>query len=133
MAQTRACSKTLANMLRWIATLAGYEGTPGEEIVDVANSTLRGVQGATDTMQESSVTERQLEYIEKCFKRENIDVVAFEQAAKPLNQLTKMEARKMLDLLFDRNKTATTAELLAILGISTVDSLAEGMHFEEQE
>lgn len=31
MAQTRATSKALASVLRWIVTLAGYPGTPAEE------------------------------------------------------------------------------------------------------
>lgn len=32
MAQTRATSKALASVLRWIVTLAGYSGTPAEEM-----------------------------------------------------------------------------------------------------
>ena len=31
MAQTRACSKALRNVLAWIVVLAGYEATPAEE------------------------------------------------------------------------------------------------------
>jgi hypothetical protein len=32
MAQTRATSKSLGSVLRWIVTLAGYSGTPAEEM-----------------------------------------------------------------------------------------------------
>lgn len=32
MAQTRACAKALRNVLAWVAVLAGFEGTPAEEI-----------------------------------------------------------------------------------------------------
>lgn len=32
MAQTRALSKVHANVFRWVATLAGYQGTPAEEL-----------------------------------------------------------------------------------------------------
>lgn len=32
MAQTRACAKALRNVLAWVAVLAGYEGTPAEEM-----------------------------------------------------------------------------------------------------
>lgn len=32
MAQTRAMSKALANKFRWVAVLAGYSGTPAEEM-----------------------------------------------------------------------------------------------------
>lgn len=38
MAQTRAMSKALANKFRWVAVLAGYAGTPAEEMV--AEATL---------------------------------------------------------------------------------------------
>jgi hypothetical protein len=34
MAQTRACGKVLRLLLGWIVTLAGYEPTPAEEMVD---------------------------------------------------------------------------------------------------
>jgi hypothetical protein len=37
MAQTRAGSKALSNRFRWVAVLAGYEGTPAEEMADVGN------------------------------------------------------------------------------------------------
>jgi hypothetical protein len=32
MAQTRACAKALRNVLSWVAVLAGYRGTPAEEM-----------------------------------------------------------------------------------------------------
>lgn len=32
MAQTRACSKALRNVLSWVVVLAGYKGTPAEEM-----------------------------------------------------------------------------------------------------
>jgi hypothetical protein len=32
MAQTRACAKALRNAFAWIPVLAGYEGTPAEEM-----------------------------------------------------------------------------------------------------
>jgi len=32
MAQTRACSKALRNVLSWVVVLAGYRGTPAEEM-----------------------------------------------------------------------------------------------------
>jgi hypothetical protein len=35
MAQTRACAKALRNVLAWVAVLAGFEGTPAEEIAGV--------------------------------------------------------------------------------------------------
>jgi hypothetical protein len=41
MAQTRACAKALRNVLAWVAVLAGFEGTPAEEIAGV-----KGAAGA---------------------------------------------------------------------------------------
>lgn len=37
MAQTRACSKTLRNVLAWVVVLAGYKPTPAEEMDGVFN------------------------------------------------------------------------------------------------
>lgn len=34
MAQTRACSKALRNVLAWVVVLAGYQATPAEEMPD---------------------------------------------------------------------------------------------------
>lgn len=38
MAQTRAESKVLASILRWVVVLAGYSGTPAEDMVQQENS-----------------------------------------------------------------------------------------------
>lgn len=37
MAQTRACSKVLSNLLKWVARMAGYAGTPAEEMTEHGN------------------------------------------------------------------------------------------------
>ncbi len=37
MAQTRACGKSLRNVLAWVVVLAGYKATPAEEIQDMAS------------------------------------------------------------------------------------------------
>jgi hypothetical protein len=34
MAQTRACNKAMSNKLKWVASLAGYEPTPAEDMHD---------------------------------------------------------------------------------------------------
>jgi hypothetical protein len=34
MAQTRACAKALRNVLSWVVVMAGYSGTPAEEMTD---------------------------------------------------------------------------------------------------
>lgn len=38
MAQTRACSKVLRQVLAWVVVLAGYRATPAEEIQDMAGA-----------------------------------------------------------------------------------------------
>ena len=42
MAQTRACSKALSLALRWVVSLAGYSGTPAEEMAGAAEPTPTG-------------------------------------------------------------------------------------------
>lgn len=38
MAQTRACAKALRNVLSWIVVLAGYKGTPAEEMTELTKA-----------------------------------------------------------------------------------------------
>ena len=45
MAQTRACAKALRNVLAWVAVLAGFEGTPAEEIAGVKDAGQRERSG----------------------------------------------------------------------------------------
>ena len=40
MAQTRAASKAFSNTLRWVVVLAGYKGTPAEEMADEKPATI---------------------------------------------------------------------------------------------
>ena len=40
MAQTRACAKALRNVLAWVAVLAGFEGTPAEELNSVGSTVI---------------------------------------------------------------------------------------------
>jgi hypothetical protein len=41
MAQTRACSKVLSNLLKFVAVMAGYAGTPAEEMTGRETATER--------------------------------------------------------------------------------------------
>ena len=45
MAQTRAASKALASVLRFVVTLAGFAGTPAEEMAGVKTSGRSGSEG----------------------------------------------------------------------------------------
>lgn len=46
MAQTRACAKALRNVLAWVAVLAGFEGTPAEEMADTNEAEKREPSGS---------------------------------------------------------------------------------------
>jgi len=50
MAQTRASAKALRNILAWVSVLAGYEGTPAEEMdgVEVGSDDNNAPQGHTE-------------------------------------------------------------------------------------
>jgi hypothetical protein len=51
MAQTRACAKAFRNVLAFVPVLAGYEGTPAEEMVE------RGSQEAADAVATRKIAE----------------------------------------------------------------------------
>jgi hypothetical protein len=55
MAQTRACAKVLRNVVSWVVVLAGYKGTPAEEI---DSSMEKGGGTATSTAEQT--TERKV-------------------------------------------------------------------------
>lgn len=68
MAQTRAGSKALSNVLRWVVALSGLAGTPAEEMVGVKqnNTVKRGVRPNKNTpngidkdkVQDAEITEK---------------------------------------------------------------------------
>ena len=49
MAQTRACAKTLRNVLSWVVVLAGYRPTPAEEMTGQERGLQPSVSGAADS------------------------------------------------------------------------------------
>lgn len=64
------------------------------------------------TNNDKAATDKQLEYIEKNFKWKNLDLQEFESKFKPITALSIGEAKKMLDVLFDKTKTPTVEDLL---------------------
>lgn len=54
MAQTRACSKVLSNLLKFVARMGGYAGTPGEEMT--GNEDTSGNGGGTQAPQRRAST-----------------------------------------------------------------------------
>ena len=47
MAQTRAIGKAYRNLIGWVMKLAGYEGTPSEEMVKMDGTQIKPVNSAT--------------------------------------------------------------------------------------
>ncbi len=95
MAQTRATSKALSSVLRWIVTMAGYSGTPFEE--------MDGVKPRQETKQKPQVkpSEKMLDVAEK-MRLFGIDISTGDlQAAVDNRGLPKAEAdliKKMTEL-----------------------------------
>jgi hypothetical protein len=48
MAQTRAIGKTYRNIIGWVMKLAGYEGTPSEEMKNIAGEAMPIVEQKTE-------------------------------------------------------------------------------------
>lgn len=126
MAQTRACSKTLANKFRWVAVLAGYEGTPGEEMsaelfarpsqTVAVDGTVEEQDPPPSVRQSGGATVNQLKFVRKNFLWKKLNVATFEAAYKPIGELTFDDAKIMLDYLF-KEKKPTMEALFKLFGI----------------
>jgi hypothetical protein len=57
MAQTRACAKALRNVLAWVVVLAGYEGTPAEELDGQEQQTVITPRRKSETKSRSRKTQ----------------------------------------------------------------------------
>lgn len=80
MAQTRAIGKAYRNILAWLPKLAGYEGTPAEEISDVVKESMEGdlmkyKQDVLAKFKEKGVTTatQMIETIQKAIGKDTID------------------------------------------------------------
>lgn len=81
MAQTRAIGKAYRNLLGWVMKLAGYEGTPSEEMVkvdshpDIKNATTGQMEGNEGAMrcdhcpEGNFITEAEAKYSMRFFKK----------------------------------------------------------------
>lgn len=130
MAQTRACAKALRNVLAWVAVLAGYKPTPAEEMDGVVPAKGND-QPAAQQQEERKATAKQIEYIEKSFRWKKINKTAFEQAGKPLADLSLTEAKKLLELLFDKEREVAITELLRVVGAPSDQRLVGGAEDSE--
>ncbi len=115
MAQTRACAKALRLCFSWIVTLAGFDPTPAEELVDT-NTQTKETKKETANLQDkdNGVTQSQLKMIGVLFnqlgikdREERLANVAsiINREISSSNELTKEEASKVIEAL----KTAVKA------------------------
>lgn len=91
MAQTRACAKSLRNVLAWVAVLAGYKPTPAEEMDGLA-----GTNGANG----QPASEKQVNFIsnlleQKGYSEEDVK----KKYGVPLKDLTKDQASQIIENL----------------------------------
>lgn len=107
MAQTRACAKALRNVFAWVAVMAGYKGTPAEEIAGGSTTTPPGSVPATST---PVSTVNQYEVITKLaaklgHKDDWVDKWVTQITKNPkskLTDLTKAQADEMIRILEEK-------------------------------
>ena len=124
MAQTRACGKAFRNCLSWVVVLAGYSGTPSEEmpttVRDVTPGRLEGsVQPSGDQDKinppdsKGDATDKQVEAMKKLLKALHVteehdqcqdvsDTLGFNEAIADLSFLDKMHASIIIPALGER-------------------------------
>lgn len=103
MAQTRATSKALASVLRFVATLGGAEGTPAEELAPEANG---------------KATTKQREFAERLLKDSELSddarVAVWRWGQEDGHHLSRSRASQIIELL----KEKRTEELAGLAGFS---------------
>ena len=110
MAQTRAQSKALASVLRFVVTLAGYSGTPAEEMTDEMRS-----GGGSDNA--DPATPKQRSAVTKIFRKAQ----ATDEVAKAVvhalagNPPTKAGMSQMLDVLMNKDDQRSLEEQVEFL------------------
>lgn len=81
MAQTRAGSKALRNVLAWVAVLAGYKPTPAEEIIEVEEPIEKHIEKPIDNLADKPTiknpsdraSDKQIGLLHKICKTKNFD------------------------------------------------------------
>jgi len=97
MAQTRAGAKALRNILGWVAVLAGFEGTPAEEVeteqkVEKHTSKLSDKQRRAifASAGELGISEEEIhERVKKMFGKEHISNLTSKEARELINAINK--------------------------------------------
>jgi hypothetical protein len=111
MAQTRATSKSLASVLRFVATLGGAAGTPAEEM---------------DGAESGAASEKQRDYVLGKGKRQGLiqkakfapdELAAIAEWAQVEGKLQRAQASKIIECLKDGTNEGRN-ELLSLAGFS---------------
>jgi hypothetical protein len=125
MAQTRAMSRALASVLRFIPTLAGFSGTPAEE--------MSGVQTRNSASTTTPASEKQRKYAEKLLRDSSLSddakhaVWKWGQAGG--TTLCKPRASEIIEAL----KEGQTGELLGKAGYSELPADTEGLQVDTSD
>jgi hypothetical protein len=102
MAQTRACSKALRNVLAWVVVLAGYRATPAEEMI----GDERGSRSSGGESRKVSEGQGKLIYVllkkaghVESAKQKATVIAIIGRTVEHLTDLTADEASKVIDSL----------------------------------
>ena len=112
MAQTRACSKVLRNVLAFIAVLANYEPTPAEEMDDNNTISNQTIAQSKPKAKNDPATQPQKNLIKKQIIGSHLmsDDEKKRLDAKVNNGLSKSEASKIIEWWLGDNKKGIAGE-----------------------
>lgn len=102
MAQTRAGAKAFRNVLAWVAVLAGYKGTPAEEMEGLKDKDAKDNRFTPNKPDTSAATPKQLEAIVKMARKGNLnlrDRLVRDFKKETPNELTRQEASTLITKL----------------------------------
>lgn len=113
MAQTRAASKALASVLRFVVTLAGFSGTPAEEMDGVKPSGSRGPSAKQLTFLDKLIGEKYKD-ADASLVRGLVSAMTGAQVSKAIGGLKDDDAAMTEELLLlARDRAAKTSEVPA--------------------
>ncbi len=116
MAQTRAMAKVLSNVLRWVPVLAGYKGTPAEEM-----------SGAEPQAREPEVIQREADGITKAQAK-----VLVQRAKAAGHDLPELMEWLGVETLGEVKQADFDAILARVDNVTPLSEPVEGMKREEE-
>lgn len=118
MAQTRASSKALRNVLAWVAVLGGFKPTPAEEMEGVfdnqssdysedESSDYESIEEDINSdyeQKDNSITDKQARFLKELIKEKILDEEERENHLANLSSLTKWEASEFISELKEQTE-----------------------------